>query len=122
MGIRGVSVRGVSLGFLVAASVAVVALAGATAASTSSWADWAKPIGTLPAQVDGSTKSARVRKDAPDPSCSLGQGVVWYTATAPRRGPMLASVAAGGDSDAPRDIGAPNRTMSDTHTHSNHYF
>ena len=99
MGVRGVSVRGVSLGFLVALLLAVV-LVGATAASTSSWADWAKPIGTLPAQVDGSTKSARVRKDAPDPSCSAGQGVVWYSATAPRRGPMLATVKAGGDSDA----------------------
>ena len=99
MGVRGVSVRGVSLGFLVAVPLAVVVLAEATAA-TSSWADWATPVGTLPAQVDGSTKSARMRKDAPDPSCSAGQGVVWYTATAPRRGPMLATVTAGDDSDA----------------------
>ena len=99
MGVRGVSVRGVSFGFLVAVPLAVVVLAEATAA-TSSWADWATPVGALPAQVDGSTKSARVRKDAPDPSCSVGQGVVWYTAIAPRRGPTLATVTAGGDSDA----------------------
>jgi len=92
-------VRGIAFGFLVAVPLAVVVTSQATA-STSSWADWAKPVGAIPAQIDGSTKAARVRKDAPVPSCSAGQGVVWYTATAPRRGPMLATVAAGGDSDA----------------------
>lgn len=92
-------VRGVALGFLVAVPLAVVVLAEATA-STSDRADWATPVGALPARVDGSTKEARVRKDAPVPSCSAGQGVVWYTATARGRGPMLAAVTAGGDSDA----------------------
>ena len=96
-GVMGV--RGVSLGFLVAVPLAVVVLAEATAA-TSSWADWATPVGALPARSTDRPRSARVRKDAPDPSCSAGQGVVWYTATAPRRGPMLATVTAGGDSDA----------------------
>ena len=92
-------VRRSTLGFLVAVSLAAVVIAAATAA-THSWADWAKPVGVLPARVDGSTKSGRVTKDAPVPSCSVGQGVVWYTVNAPRRGPMLATVAAGDDTDA----------------------
>lgn len=91
--------RRLALGFLLAVPVAVVVLTEGMAA-TGSWADWATPVGALPAQVDGSTQAARVRKDAPVPSCSAGQGVVWYTASAPGRGPMLATVTAGGDSDA----------------------
>ena len=56
MGVR----RG-TLGLLVAVSLAVVVIAGATA-GTSSWADWAKPVGAIPAQVDGSTKSGQREK------------------------------------------------------------
>lgn len=92
-------VRALALGFLVAVPLAVLALTEATAA-TSDFADWATPVGALPAKVDGSTKAAHVRKDAPVPSCAAGQGVVWYTATARAQGPMLATATAGGDSDA----------------------
>jgi hypothetical protein len=92
-------IRRMSLGFLVALPLAIVVIAGATAAP-SSWADWAKPVGAIPAKVEGSTTSGHVKKQAPVPSCSVGQGVVWYTATAPRRGPMLATVEASDDSDA----------------------
>ena len=92
-------IRGIALGSLVTVTLAVVVLTEGFAA-TGNWADWATPVGALPARVDGSTKAARVRKDAPVPSCAAGQAVVWYTATAPARGPMLATVIAGGDSDA----------------------
>jgi hypothetical protein len=91
-------IRRIALGLLVAIPLAVAALGNGTAAT--GVADWATPVGALPAKVDGSTKSAHVRKEAPVPSCSSGQGVVWYAATAPGRGPMLATVDAGGDSDA----------------------
>ena len=92
-------VRGFALGCLVAVPLAVAVLAEGTEATVGS-TDWATPVGTLPAVVDGSTKAAQVRKEAPVPSCSAGQGVAWYTATAVGRGPMLATVSAGDDSDA----------------------
>ena len=96
-GMRAILARRVALAAAVVIPLASVVIANA---ATSEVADWATPVGSLPARVEGTTKKARERKEAPMPSCSVGQGVVWYSTSAPRQGPMLATVRAQGDSDA----------------------
>ena len=94
----------IGAGIAVAASLAAVlalGLAGgaASAPPNDAIAD-AERIPTLPATVDGTTKGAKLSKDEPAPSCAAVKGIVWYAVTAPRRGAMVARLAADPDRDA----------------------
>ena len=87
----------------VAALAAVLALGlagGAASAPPNDAVADAEQIPSLPAKIDGTTKGAKLSKDEPVPSCAAVKGIVWYAVKAPRRGAMVARLAADPDHGA----------------------
>src|SRR5262245_25899198 len=80
-------------------SLALVSTTGAASASDNDSLADAQPIGALPAIIAATTEGAGLSKGEPTPPCADAASVVWYAVKAPRRGPMVAALKAGGELD-----------------------
>jgi hypothetical protein len=78
---------------------ALLGPSAAAAAPPNDSFDHAQAVTRLPAAIDGTTEGARLSKGEPRPSCAPLRGLVWYQVAAPRRGPMVVRVRAGGELD-----------------------
>ena len=85
--------------FIVAAAALILAPASRAGPPNDRY-DHAQAVGTVPAQVVGTTKGARQSEGEPAPWCASVKGVVWYSVQAPRHGGMVAQLKADGQLDA----------------------
>lgn len=91
---------GIAAGAMLVAVIALSFAGGAASAPPNDAVADAEQISTLPVKIDGTTKGAKLSKDEPVPSCAAVKGIVWYAVNAPRRGAMVARLAADPDHDA----------------------
>lgn len=88
---------GRAFGLTLAASAVLVAGAAGTAPGAPVPSN-AQELSTMPAAVHD-IADGKLRKDAPAITCASVAGVKWYTLQAPRRGAMVARLAARGELD-----------------------